>query len=178
VRSALCDKNKTKGEKMKEKKSITAYTVKGAAVAALYVILTVLSAMMGLSSGVIQLRLSEALCILPVFMPEAVPGLFIGCLISNLLAGGVIWDVIFGAVTTLIGAIGARLLKRLPCGAIFLATVPTLLANAIIVPYVLIYAYGVTDAYWFLFTTVGIGELVCASVGGTALYFGIRKLFK
>jgi uncharacterized membrane protein len=147
-------------------------------ISALYVAVTWLCSIVGFSSGVIQFRLSEALCILPVFMPEAVPALFIGCLLSNIIAGGVIWDIIFGSIATLIGAIGARLLRKLPCGAIFLATVPTLLANAIIVPYVLIYAYGVTDAYWFLFTTVGIGELVCASVGGTALYFGIRKLFK
>lgn len=159
-------------------KRSTLYLTRGAMISALYVAVTWLCSIVGLSSGVIQFRLSEALCILPVFMPEAVPALFIGCLLSNIIAGGVIWDIIFGSIATLIGAIGARLLKGLPRGAIFLATVPTLLANAIIVPYVLIYAYGVTDAYWFLFTTVGIGELVCASVGGTALYFGIRKLFK
>jgi uncharacterized membrane protein len=125
---------------MKTKRS-TLYLTRGAMISALYVAVTWLCSIVGLSSGVIQFRLSEALCILPVFMPEAVPALFIGCLLSNIIAGGVIWDVIFGAVATLIGAIGARLLKRLPCGAIFLATVPTLLANAIIVPYVLIYAY-------------------------------------
>lgn len=160
---------------MKEKKSITAYTVKGAAVAALYVILTVLSAMMGLSSGVIQLRLSEALCILPVFMPEAVPGLFIGCLISNLLAGGVIWDVIFGSIATLLGAIGAYMLRKLPSRIMWLATLPTVAANVIIVPPVLIFAYGVPDAWWFIAITVGIGELICATVGGYAVYRLIKK---
>jgi uncharacterized membrane protein len=175
--SILGRKNKTKGEKMNTKRS-TLYLTRGAMISALYVAVTWLCSIVGLSSGVIQFRLSEALCILPVFMPEAVPALFIGCLLSNIIAGGVIWDIIFGSIATLIGAIGARLLKGLPRGVIFLATVPTLLSNAIIVPYVLIYAYGVTDAYWFLLTTVGIGELVCASVGGTALYFGIRKLFK
>ena len=73
----------------------------GAVIAALYVALTFLSSQLGLSSGVIQLRLSEALTILPVFTPAAVPGLFIGCLLSNLLAGGVIWDVIFGSLASI-----------------------------------------------------------------------------
>ena len=159
---------------MKTKKS-TIYLTRGAMISAIYVAITWLCSIVGLSSGVIQFRLSEALCILPVFLPEAVPALFIGCLLSNLIAGGVIWDIIFGSLATVLGAIGARLLRKLPRKAIFIATIPTLLANAIIVPYVLIYAYGVTDAYWFLFATVGIGELVCACFGGTALYYLLQR---
>ena len=149
-------------------------------IAALYVAITWLCSVVGLSSGVIQFRISEAMCILPVFLPEAVPALFIGCLLSNVIAGGVIWDVIFGAVATLIGAIGARLLRRLPECLMWLATLPTLIANAIIVPFVLIYAYGATDAYWFIVVTVSIGELACACFGGTALYYILSgsKVFK
>ena len=144
-------------------------------ISALYVAVTWLCSVVGLSSGVIQFRLSEALCILPVFLPEAVPALFIGCFLSNILAGGVIFDIIFGSVATLLGAIGARLLRRLPERLMIIATLPTLLANAIIVPFVLIYAYGITDAYWFLLVTVSIGELVCAVFCGTALYYVLRK---
>ena len=79
---------------MKRKKQNTRYLTRGALIAALYVVMTMIASMMGLSSGVIQFRISEALCILPIFMPEAIPGLFIGCMISNILAGGVFWDVV------------------------------------------------------------------------------------
>lgn len=160
---------------MKNKKQITLYTTRGALIAALYVVLTLLSSAMGLSSGVIQFRFSEALCILPLFFPEAVPGLFVGCLISNLIAGGVIWDVIFGSIATLIGAIGARMLISMPEKYKWVATVPTILANIIIVPLVLIYAYGAPDSYLFLMLTVGIGEIVCAGFGGSGLYYLMKK---
>ena len=160
------------------RRSSTLYLTRGAMIAAIYVAITWLCSVVGLSSGVIQFRISEAMCILPIFFPEAVPALFIGCMLSNIIAGGVIWDIIFGALATLIGAIFARLLRKLPERLIWIATVPTLLANAIIVPFVLIYAYGSTDAYFFIAATVGLGELVCACIGGTALYFSTKKLFK
>lgn len=164
---------------MKNKK-ITLYTARGALVGALYVVLTLVSALFGLSSGVIQFRISEALCVLPIFMPEAIPGLFIGCIVSNLIAGGVFWDIVFGSIATLIGAILARLLRKLPEKLIFITTLPTVFANVFIVPFVLIYAYGAPDSYAFIAFTVFIGELVCATGLGTALYFTIKnsKAFK
>lgn len=155
---------------MKNTRQNTLYLTRGALIAALYVVLTQMASMMGLSSGVIQLRFSEALCILPIFMPEAVPGLFVGCLISNILAGGVFWDVIFGSLATLIGAVGARMLKDLPRKHMWLATLPTIIANAIIIPLVLIFAYSVPDSFMFLVLTVGVGEVISAGVGGYALY--------
>ena len=164
---------------MKNTKQITLYTTRGALIAALYVLLTELATLMGLSSGIIQFRFSEAMCILPIFFPEAIPGLFIGCLISNLLVPGVvIWDVIFGSLATLIGAIGARLLRNLPQKYMWVATIPTIAANMIIVPFVIIYAYAAPDSYWFLMLTVGIGELICAGFGGSALYYTIKKYDK
>ena len=148
---------------------------RGAIIAALYTLLTYLSSIFGLASGVIQLRLSEILCILPVFFPVAIPGLFIGCFISNIIAGGVIWDVIFGSIATLIGAVGAYLLRHLPKAVMWLATLPTVLANAIIVPFVLIYAYGAPEGYFFIMLTVAIGEILSAGVLGTIFYYSIRK---
>ena len=148
---------------------------RGALVAAMYVALTWLSSLMGLSSGVIQFRFSEVLCILPVFMPEAIPGLFVGCLISNLIATANPWDILFGSLATLIGAFGTYLLRRLPPKFGWVASLPPVLSNMIIVPPVLILAYGATDAYWFLLITVGVGELVCAGFGGSALYYALRK---
>ena len=159
---------------MKNKK-IALYTSRGALIGAMYFVLTLLSSLVGLSSGVIQFRISEALCILPIFMPEAIPGLFIGCIVSNLIAGGVVWDVLFGSIATLIGAIGAWLLRGLPDKLVWLATLPTVLANAIIVPFVLIYAYGAPDSYMFIALTVFIGEAVCATLLGTGLCLMLRR---
>ena len=158
-----------------KKRNTTLYLTRGALIAAIYVALTTISAIVGLSSGVIQFRISEALCILPIFLPEAIPGLFIGCLLSNLLFGGVIWDILFGALATLIGAVGARLLRKLPEKFKFITTLPTVISNAVIVPFVLIYAYGAPDSYAFIMLTVAIGEIACASVGGTALYYLIKR---
>ena len=144
-------------------------------IAALYVALTYFSNLFGLANGAIQFRISEALCILPMFFPEAVPGLFIGCLISNLITSANVFDIIFGSFATLLGAIGARLLRRLPTRLLWLATLPTVLSNILIVPPVLIFAYGATDAYLWLVLTVGIGEIVCAGLGGTMLGYSLKK---
>ena len=161
---------------MKKQSKLTLYTTRGALIAALYVVLTELATLVGLSSGAIQFRISEALCILPLFFPEAVPGLFIGCLISNLMVpGAVIWDIIFGSMATLLGAIGARMLRTLPEKYKWAATIPTIMANMAIVPMVLIYAYGAPDSYLYLMLTVGIGEVVCAGVGGGGLYYLLKK---
>lgn len=143
-----------------------------AAVAALYVCLTFVSGMFGLSSGVIQLRLSEAMCILPAYTVAAVPGLFVGCVISNLLSGGVVMDVIFGSIATLLGAIGTRLIgerHRL------LALIPPILSNTVIIPFVLRYAYGAEDALIYMFFTVGIGEVLSCGVLGSLLGGYMKK---
>ena len=146
-------------------------------VAASYVVLTYLSAAMGLSSGAIQCRLSEALCVLPFFMGlPAVSGLAIGCMRANLLTGAVLYDVIFGSLATLLGALGAYALRKLPLRRVrFLLPVGTILANVAIVPFVLQYAYGVPDAWWFLCLTVGIGEIIAAGVGGVLMTFLLEK---
>ncbi len=134
---------------MKRQNKTTLFLTRAGMIAAIYVALTMLSALMGLSSGAIQLRLSEAMCLLPLIFPEAIVGLTLGCALANFITGCAVWDIVFGSVATLIGAIGAYLLKRLPEKYEFLATVPTILANAIIVPFVLKYAYGIADGYWF-----------------------------
>ena len=152
------------------------YVCYGAIIAALYVVLTWLSAIFKLDSGVIQFRLSEALCILAVFTPAAIPGMTIGCLLSNLIFTGNAYDMIFGTLATFIGVLGAYLLRKLP----YVAPIPYVLSNVIIVPFVLQYAYGVPDALWFLMLTVGLGEVVCAFGGGIVLYTLLKrvKVFK
>lgn len=153
---------------------------RGALIAALYVGLTYVSTVFGLSSGAIQFRISEALCILPIFMPEAIPGLFIGCILANILSGCVLWDIVFCSIATLIGACVAYSLRRVPEKLKWVCTLPNMIANMLIVPFVLMYAYGVEDGYFVLAASVGLGELVCGVIGGTALYYAVkdRRIFK
>lgn len=157
--------------KKKERTLSVHYLTTAAIIAALYVILTFLSATFGLASGVIQLRLSEALTVLPFFTPAAVPGVTIGCLLANLLTGAPVYDVIFGTLATLLGVLGASLLKKCP----FLVALPTILSNTLIIPFVLRLAYGVPDAIWYLMLTIGIGEVLSAGVLGTLLLLLIKK---
>ncbi|MBQ1260511.1 MAG: QueT transporter family protein [Clostridia bacterium] len=148
---------------------------RGALIAALYVILTLISALFGLDKGAIQLRLAEALTILPVVFPEAVLGLYIGCILANTFSGALVADVFLGSLATLIGAYGAYLLRRLPKKLIWVATLPTVISNAIIVPLVLIFAYEVDMLYSFMLLTVSVGELLSATLLGTVLYFALDK---
>lgn len=152
---------------MKKSKLIT----QSAIIASLYVVLTFVANAMGLASGAIQIRLSEALTILPFFTPAAIPGLFIGCLISNILVGGIIWDIIFGSLATLIGALGTYYLRKNK----WLSPISPILANTIIVPFVLVYAYGVTEALPYLMFTVGIGEVISAGLLGMLLLNSLNK---
>lgn len=157
---------------MNSKKTKTSFLTKSAMIAALYVILTELSALLGISSGVIQFRLSEMFCVLPLFTPAAIPGLFIGCFISNIITGGVIWDVVFGSIATLLGALGTWLLRK---KSVYLAPVPTILANMLIVPFVIRYAYGAEGTIPFFMLTVGFGEFVTAGIMGVFLAKTLRN---
>lgn len=152
---------------MKTKNLVTAGII-----AALYVVLTMISATLGLSSGVIQFRISEALTVLPYFTPAAIPGLFLGCLIANILSGSIVVDVIFGSVATLIGAIGSYILRKYK----YLVALPPVISNMVIVPFVLKYAYHLDDAMWFMAITVGIGELVCCCGLGNMLLYSADKI--
>ncbi len=147
------------------------FLCRGALVAALYVVLTWLCALVGLDKGVIQLRLSEALCVLPAFTGAAVPGLFVGCLLANLLTGSALPDVVFGSLATLIGALGAYLLRRRK----WLVPLPTVLANALIIPFVLRFAYGAEGTIPYFMLTVGAGEVISAYICGMLLYAALSR---
>ncbi len=150
----------------------TKQLVTGGMIAAIYVVLTVLAAQFNLASGAIQVRFSEALTILPVFTVAAVPGLAIGCVLANLLTGCAAWDVVFGSLATLIGAVGTRLLKNKP----LLAWIPPVLSNAAIVPVVLMKVYGVPDAWWYLVLTVGAGEIIACGILGLLLWRSLKNV--
>ena len=144
---------------------------RAAIIAALYAILTFLSNTLGLASGLIQVRISEALVVMCIFSPAAIYGMAIGCLISNILTGCLLPDIILGTVATLIGAIGTRFLGR---RFKYLAPIPTILANTLIVPFLLFFVYGFKPL-WLCFITVFVGETISCYVFGIPLYFLINK---
>lgn len=170
------------------------YLVHAAMIAALYVVLTMLANALGIASGNIQIRFSEALTVLPFFTPAAIPGLYIGCLLGNIVIGSALPDILFGPIPTLIGAIGTWYLGRayrrqLSAASVssvvptkskkrqlyqWLAPLPPIIANAVIIPPVLKYAYGIVPV-WFSVITVSIGEIISCGVFGLILLFALEK---
>ena len=156
----------------------------GGVIAALYVVLTLIANAFGLASGAIQVRISEALTILPVFTAAAIPGVTVGCVLANLLTGCAAWDVVFGSLATLAGAVGTRLLRKHP----YIAWLPPVLSNTAIIPIVLMKVYGVQDVAVFgrtfggnslwlmLAVTVGIGEIISCGVLGLLLYHSVKRI--
>ncbi len=146
--------------------------VQAALIAAMYVVLTWLTNLFGLANGAIQVRFSELLTILPYFTPAAIPGLFVGCIISNTITGASVWDILFGSLATLIGAFFTYKLRRF---SKWLAPLPPILANIIVVPQVLRIVYGSSDSIWYLMATVGIGEIISCGIFGMVLLFALQK---
>ena len=151
------------------KNNKTAALVYAACIAAVYVVLTLIFA--PISFKEIQVRISEALTILPFFTPAAVPGLFIGCLIANILGGAILPDIIFGSLATLLGAIGSYLLRKNR----YLVPIPPIVANTLIIPFVIRYAYGTPIPIPFLMLTVGIGEVISCGVLGLILLSALDR---
>ena len=146
------------------------FWVQAAMIAAIYVVLIVLFA--PFSFGEIQVRIAEALTILPVFTPAAIPGLFMGCIIGNIFGGSILPDIIFGSLATLIGAYFTYLLRK---QVKYLAPLPPILSNTLIVPLVLRYAYGINLPIPFLMMTIGIGEVISCGVLGMIVYAALEK---
>ena len=164
-----CAKTKLKENRIMQKKNIH-FLTQAAMIAALYVVLTFIANAFGLANYAVQVRFSEALTILPIFTTAGIPGLFIGCIISNVLTGCALPDIIFGSIATLIGAFGTYKLKSNR----FLAVLPPIIANAVIVPLVLKYAYGI-EPLWFSFVTVTAGEIISCGVFGLILAAVLNK---
>lgn len=153
---------------MKNKKVL--FLVQAAMIAAIYVVLTVIFA--PFAFGEIQVRIAEALTILPVFTPAAIPGLFVGCLIGNILGGAILPDIIFGSLATLIGAVFTYLLRN---QSKYLAPLPPIISNTVIVPFVLRYAYGINLPIPFMMLTVGVGEIISCGILGIIVYGALHK---
>lgn len=152
--------------------------VQAAMIAAIYVVLTFIASAFGLANHAVQVRFSEALTILPYFTPAAIPGLFIGCLLSNVLTGCALPDIIFGSLATLIGALGTYALRRWK----WCAPICPIIANTIIVPLVLIYGYGLLiegmsflQCFGYYCLTVGAGEIISCGILGMVLLLSLQK---
>ena len=162
-----------------KKQSNIMLLVTAAMIAALYVVLSFVSNAFGLASGAIQIRISEALTILPYFTAAAIPGVTIGCILFNLLSGAALLDVLFGGLASLLGAILSwfigKAAKKINWMK-YLIPLPPILSNAFIIPWVLKTAYGLTDAYWYLALTVGIGEIISCGILGILLMTALMPL--
>ena len=152
------------------KKKSVLFMTQASMIATIYVVLTIIFAPFGF--GNIQVRIAEALTILPAFTPAAIPGLFIGCIIGNLIGGAVLPDIIFGSLATLIGACFTFLLKNKHP---YLAPIPPILSNTLIIPFVLQYAYGLELPIPFMMLTIGIGEILSCGLLGMILYTALAK---
>ena len=141
----------------------------GAVIAAIYVVLVLIFDTF--SFGPIQFRIAEMLTIMPYFTPAAIPGLFVGCLIANIIGGGLIWDIVFGSIATLIGAIGSYLVRKNK----WLVPLPPIIANMVIVPFVLKYAYGYEGLLVYFMFTVGLSEIIVCGIIGMALLTVMAK---
>ncbi len=158
-------------------KNVTHLT-QAALIAALYVVLTFIANAFGLANYSVQVRFSEALTILPYFTSAAIPGLFIGCLLSNILTGCALPDIIFGSLATLLGALGTYALRKWK----WCAPICPIAANTLIVPLILIYGYGLLvegmstlQCFGFYCLTVGAGEVISCGILGMILLFVLEK---
>ena len=158
----------------------TTYVAQAGMIAAVYAAATLITllALQGLAWGPVQFRISEAVCVLAVLTPAAVPGLTVGCIIANLMALAIngtgalgMLDVVFGSLATLIGAVGSWHLRRHK----WLVCLPPIIANTLIVPWVLRYAYGAPDLIIYMIGTVGIGEILAVGVLGNTLLAALDR---
>ena len=145
-------------------------------IAALYATLSYFANVFGVAFGPIQVRFSEALCVLPFFFPAAVPGLFIGCFIANLLSPYGALDIIFGSLATLLAAVWTRHTRHK-----WLAPLPPVICNTLIIPAVI--AFQTTSggsafaaAFTYNTVTIGLGELLSCYVLGGLLLIHLPKI--
>ncbi len=156
-------------------------------IAALYVALTYAFGAIAYN-GILQIRPAEALCILPLFFPEAVPALFVGCMLSNLASPFILFDVPIGGLATLIAALGTYFIGRAVkqhALKVFLGGLFPVLVNAFIIPIIIVFLCGdlcgyetVTLAYWVNFGSLCATEALWVYGLGIPLYIALYNLQK
>lgn len=160
------------------RKTVTKLVARAGVIAALYFVLTM--AVLPVASGAIQFRVSEALTLLPLVFPEAIPALFVGCILANLVSGCVVYDVIFGSVVTLLAACltyaAGRIFKKtwskIAVGGIF----PVLL-NAFLLPLIWLFCYESLEyAYMIQVLFLLAGQGVSVYLLGTFLMLPVMRM--
>ena len=154
-----------------KKNSKALFVAHASIIAALYVVLTLFSNALGLANYAIQIRFSEALTILPYFTPAAIPGLFVGCILSNTLTGCLPLDIIGGSIATLLGAICTYKLRKWK----YLSPLPPIIFNMLIIPPILSFVYRFEGTLYYFTLTVGIGEILSCGILGTFLLLFLEK---
>lgn len=164
---------------MKNQGKSVQFLTQSAMIAALYAVLTLLAAAVNLAYGPIQFRFSEALTILPIFTPAAIPGLTLGCLISNIWSGYGVADMVFGTLATLLAAVVTRMLRNIRYKNVpWLAPLPPVLFNAVIVGLeIAVLSPGgfVWAGFFSAALSVGAGELVICYALGLPLVAALEK---
>lgn len=163
---------------MKNKKLVL--LVQGAMIAAVYAAATYLSALLGIAYGPVQFRFSEALTILSVFTPAAIPGLTVGCILGNITSPFGVWDIVFGSAATLAAAIFSRLLRNVKLkGFPLISLIMPVIFNALIVGAEITFLFPSQapslTAFIIAALEVGSGELAVCLAGGIPVYYGLKK---
>lgn len=157
----------------------TLYLTKAAVIGALYTVLTLLSAVFGLAYGGVQFRFSEALCLLPVFSSAAVPGLTVGCIVSNIFSSVSPLDTVVGSLATLLAAVCTRKCRHITFkGFPLLSMIFPVIFNGVFIGFEIALVSG-EEAFFPVFLmqglSVGAGEAAVISTLGTALIVFLRK---
>ncbi len=151
-------------------KGKTAFVIQTIVIAVLYVILTHIANMFGMANGIIQVRISEALTVLPYFTPAAIPGLFIGCLAANYTMGNPMYDVLIGSGATLVAAVISYLLRKYK----FAVPFPPIIITAFTIPFIYNVLLRLDDhTFWASVALVGVGEIISCGVLGIAVMLGL-----
>ena len=161
------------------------FLTQAAMIAALYAVLTYAAAAVNLAYGAVQFRFSEALTVLPVFTPAAIPGLAVGCFLANLGSPLGLVDWIFGTGATLLAAVGTWMARKIQIkGVPVLAPLPPVVANVVLVGFELSClssagTFALGNFTWAAFgasaLSVGIGELVVCYVLGLPLILALER---
>ncbi len=156
------------------------FVATSAVIAAAYVALSLVSAAFGLAFGPVQFRVSEILCILPVFTPAAIPGLFVGCILTNLISFSPL-DIIFGSLATLIAAVMTYFLRDVKIkGLPFLAFLPPIFVNAIIVGAEVAVFFMPDTAFFTAFAITGfqvfLGQTAVCLLLGIPFFYAMKKV--
>lgn len=165
---------------MNKNRKVLVKMIYAALIAALYSVITIFT--IPISYGPLQFRAAEAFNILPLFFPESIIGLTIGCFISNLFSSGnVLLDCTLGTTGTLLSALSCYFIGKCIKNEhikVILGIIPTIIINAIIVPFTFLAMTELKELYFTELLFVGLGQLGVMVILGIPLYYSLKKIIK